>query len=191
MADVFEVLKTDHEQVRQMMTDLEDGPTATTGADGSQLTARKKLVERLIIEESKHEAVEEEYFWPTVRERVPGGDALADEAVQQEQDAKKILDRLDRLGSAHSEFEQLLTTFISDAREHIAFEETRVWPELRKALSEAEAVDLGRKLEQGKRIAPTRPHPRTPPKPGILKAAGPAVAAADRFRDALTGRGRG
>ena len=46
------------------------------------------------------------------------------------------------------------------------------------------------KLEQGKKRAPTRPHPHTPPKPGVLKAAGPAVAAADRLRDKIAGRGR-
>jgi hypothetical protein len=43
---------------------------------------------------------------------------------------------------------------------------------------------------EGKKIAPTRPHPHTPPRPGILKAAGPAVGAADRVRDKITGRGQ-
>ena len=55
-------------------------------------------------------------------------------------------------------------------------------------LSAEQADDLGRKLEQGKNTAPTRPHPHTPASPGLLKAAGPAVAAADRLRDAATGR---
>ena len=36
----------------------------------------------------------------------------------------------------------------------------------------------------------TRPHPHAPASPGVLKAAGPAVAAAaDKARDAVTGRG--
>jgi hypothetical protein len=77
----------------------------------------------------------------------------------------------------------LWTTTLADCpagREHIAYEETSVWPELRKALSAEEADDLG-----------TRPHPHTPPKPGLLKTAGRAIAAADRVRDAVTGRGKG
>jgi hypothetical protein len=53
-----------------------------------------------------------------------------------------------------------------------------------------EAGELGRKLAEGKKRAPTRPHPHTPPKPGVLRSAGPAVAAADRLRDRTTGRGR-
>jgi hypothetical protein len=107
-----------------MLTELELGPTAATAATADQLALRKKMTQQLVIEESKHEAVEE----------------------------------------------------------------TTVWPSLRDNLTAAEADDLGRKLEEGKVNAPTRPHPKTPASPGVLKAAGPAVAAADRLRDAATGR---
>jgi hypothetical protein len=31
------------------------------------------MVEQLIIEESRPEALEEMYFWPIVRDRLPGG----------------------------------------------------------------------------------------------------------------------
>ncbi len=53
-----------------MLTELENGPTAATGSSGSQLTLRKKMVQQLVIEESKHEALEEMYFWPAVRDKV-------------------------------------------------------------------------------------------------------------------------
>ena len=69
MADVFDVLRQDHEEVKAMLAKLEAGPTAAAGATASQLEGRKKLTEQVIIEESKHEAVEEEYFWPAVREQ--------------------------------------------------------------------------------------------------------------------------
>jgi hypothetical protein len=58
---------------------------------------------------------------------------------------------------------------------------------LRAALTAEQANDLGAKLEEGKKTAPTRPHPNTPASPGLLKTAGPAVAAADRARDAASG----
>jgi len=190
MPDVFDVLSHDHEEVKQMLAELETGPTAMTGATGEQLQARKKLAEKLIIEESKHEAVEEEYFWPAVREKLPEGNRLADEATQQEQDAKVVLDRIDKLGASEPEFEELISKFALAGREHIAYEETQVWPAMQAALSHHEAAELGEKLESGKPMAPTRPHPNTPPKPGILKSAGPAVAAADKARDAMTGRGK-
>ena len=64
------------------------------GASPDQLAVRKKMAETLVIEESKHEAVEEMYFWPTVREeaRLPDG-GLADEATGQEQEADKVVAR--------------------------------------------------------------------------------------------------
>ena len=189
MPNVFDVLSRDHEEVKRMLAELETGPTAATGADDNQLALRKKMTEELVIEESKHEAVEELYFWPTVRERVADGDRLADLAVSQEQEGKKVLDKLGKLRACDKEFEFALAEFIRAGREHIAFEETQVWPGLRAALSTDEAVQLGDKLVKGKKTAPTRPHPHTPPSPGALKATGPAAAAADKVRDAVTGRG--
>jgi hemerythrin-like domain-containing protein len=189
MPSVFEVLGHDHQEVKRMLSELENGPTAATGAGGNDLVLRKKMVQQLVIEESRHEAVEEMYFWPAVRDRVPDGDRLADTAIGQEQEGKKVLDQLDKAEASQPEFEQLLTKFIKAAGEHIEYEETRVWPLLRDALSAREADELGGKLEEGKKTAPTRPHPHTPAAPGVLKTAGPAVAAADRARDAASGRG--
>lgn len=189
MADVFAVLAKDHDEVKAMLTELEKGPTQAAGASEDQLALRKRMTEELIIEESKHEALEEMYFWPVVRDHLPDGDMLADEATGQEQEAKQVLARLDKLDAGDAEFEELLGTFSAAAREHIEFEETRVWPGLRTALNTERAAELGTQIAEGKKTAPTRPHPHTPPSPGALKAAGPAVAVADKVRDAVTGRG--
>jgi hemerythrin-like domain-containing protein len=190
MPDAFHVLGQDHEAVRELLNQLENGPTVATAATEAELRDRKRLTERLIIEESKHEAVEEEYFWPVVRDSLPDGDRLADVAIQQEQDGEIVFDRLDKLDATHPQFDVLLDTFITEGRAHIAYEEEQVWPALRQVLSASATEELGTELVRGKDTAPTRPHPDTPPRPGILKAAGPAEAAADRIRDAVTGRGR-
>jgi len=189
MADVFTVLAQDHQEVKAMLAELERGPTKATGATEDQLALRKKMTEQLIIEESRHEALEEMYFWPAVRDRLESGDTLADEATGQEQDAKQVLASLDKLGPDDGEFERLLGKFIMDAREHIEFEESQVWPLMRTALPAETSAELGSKIAEGKKTAPTRPHPHTPPSPGVLKTAGPVAAAADKARDAVTGRG--
>ena len=54
-----------------MLAELEKGPTRATGASEDQLALRKKMTEQLITEESKHEALEEMYFWPVVRDHLP------------------------------------------------------------------------------------------------------------------------
>jgi hemerythrin-like domain-containing protein len=189
MADVFTVLAQDHQEVKGMLAELERGPTKASGATEDQLALRKKMTEQLIIEESKHEALEEMYFWPAVRQHLESGSTLADEATRQEQDAKQVLASLDKLDADDAEFEQLLGTFIMDAREHIEFEESQVWPLMRTALPAEISAELGAKIAEGKPSAPTRPHPHTPPSPGALKTAGPVAAAADKVRDAVTGRG--
>jgi hemerythrin-like domain-containing protein len=189
MADVFTVLGQDHQEVKRMLAELERGPTAATGASEAQLALRKKMTDELIIEESRHEALEEMYFWPAVRDHIQSGSTLADEAIGQEQAAKQVLANLDKVGSGDAEFERLLGKFVTDAREHIEFEETQVWPLLRTALPAETSAELGKKIAGGKKTAPTRPHPHTPPSPGALKAAGPVAAAADKARDKLTGRG--
>jgi hemerythrin-like domain-containing protein len=189
MPSVFDVLGHDHQEVKQMLSELEEGPTAASGAGDKALALRKKMVEQLVIEESRHEAVEEMYFWPTVRDRVPDGERLASTATDQEQEGKEVLDRLDKLDANDPEFEKLVAAFITAGRTHIDYEETEVWPLLRTALTAEQADELGDKLQTAKKTAPTRPHPHTPPSPGVLKTGGPAVAAADKLRDAATGRG--
>jgi len=172
MPTALEVLARDHEEVKRMLAELELGPTAATGADSDQLALRKKMVQQLVIEESRHEAAEEEYFWPAVRKRLEDGSDLANQAVEQEREGKRILSELDKLTADDDKFEILLAQFITVARTHIAFEEAIVWPGLRAALSAREADDLGGELQAAKKKAPTRPHPHTPAAPGVLKTAG-------------------
>jgi hemerythrin-like domain-containing protein len=176
MTDAIELLRCDHDEIRRLLSALErSGSALPNGA----------LAAQLVIAESGHEAIEEQYFWPLVRRRVQNGPRLADEAVSQEQDAKRLLDQLER----HGPDEALLHQVIAISRAHIDFEETQVWPWVQLALSEQELGDLGGQLEQAKRLAPTRPHPHMPCTPEMLKLAAPIAGAADRIRDALAGRG--
>jgi hemerythrin-like domain-containing protein len=189
MSNVFDILRADHREVEQMLATLEGGPAQGDRAGPVRPEARKQLTEKLIIESSKHEAAEEQYFWPVVRDRLPDGDQLADHAIDQETDAKQVLARLEKLSPGQAEFPELLSRYIPAAREHMAYEEEVVWPALQEVLTAAEAENLGKDITIAKEIAPTRPHPHIPPQPAVLKTAGPAVAAADKVRDELSGRG--
>jgi hemerythrin-like domain-containing protein len=190
MPDVFDVLKKDHDEVKAMLNQLADGPTAVSGATSEQLAQRKRLVDNLIMEESRHEAVEQQHFWPAMRALGPEGDRVADQAIEQETAGEATLDKLDAVSPDDQRFESLLATFASDARAHIAFEEAHAWPLLSGTLSQQESAELADKITQAKKTAPTRPHPKVPPQRGALKTVGPLTAMADKLRDALTGRGR-
>ena len=188
--DAIALLRADHLRVLAMLEQLEIGPTARAGADAGQLQARKDLVTDLVIAESQHEAVEEQFFWPMVRNSVPDGEQLADHAVDQEDTAKLVLHALDNAKPDQSDFEEMLGRIIADGREHIDYEQTQVWPKVQAALSPQELEELGEKMAKAKKMAPTRPHPATPSNPGVQKTAGLAAAMTDKIRDAITGRGR-
>lgn len=188
--DAITLLREDHEKVLAMLAALESGPDATTGADTAQLQARKDLVTELVIAESQHEAVEEQFFWPMVRDTLPDGDDLANLAVSQEDAAKQVLHALENAKPNQSDFEQMVDRIVADGREHIEFEQTQVWPKIQATVSEQELAELGEKMAKAKKSAPTRPHPATPSNPGVQKTAGAAAAMTDTMRDAVTGRGR-
>lgn len=190
MIDVIEVLRHDHEDVRRVLSGLEAGPAASTVAGNSRLRRRKAMVQQLVAIESRHEIIEERYFWPAVREHVPGGGPLADRAIAQGRDARRVLDLLLRTEPGHEDFELLLRRAIAAGRSHMEFEETQAWPQVERALSAQDRGDLGALLERAKRAAPARPHPAIPASPAVLRVTGPLAAAADRIRDALVSRSR-
>jgi hemerythrin-like domain-containing protein len=182
--DALTFLRQDHKSVLGMLQVL-DGAPSGSGADVSGLGT---MVTNLIIAESQHEAIEQQFFWPAVREALDDGDELADEAIAQEQEGKKLLQRLEDGEPGDPDYQQALQEFVKAGREHIAYEQDTVWPKLEAALSRQDLESLGEKLELAKKAAPTRPHPDTPPNATVLKTMGMGAAMVDHVRDAVTGR---
>jgi hypothetical protein len=123
-----------------------------------------------------------------VRHALEDGDALADEAIEQEQEGKRLLQRLAVGKPGEAEYHEALQEFVESGREHIAFEQDVVWPRFEAAVSREHLERLGEQLERAKKIAPTRPHPNTPPNPMVLRTMGVGVALVDHVRDSFTGR---
>lgn len=185
MTDAIELLRRDHDEVGRLLAELE---ASADLADARRQERRRATVNQVIICASKHEAIEEQHFWPVVRRRVQDGVRLADEAVRQELRLKRTLDRLDGLDAADPEFEPLVRQLIMTGRAHDEFEESRVWPVVRHVLSEQELAELGARLEQGRKLASTRPRPGLRPDPEVQELASRIAGATDRIRDVLAGR---
>lgn len=182
--DALTFLRQDHKSVLGMLEVLDGAPTG----EGAQRSGLETMVTNLVIAESQHEAIEEQYFWPAVRRALDDGDELADRAVEQEQAGKRLLQQLEDGAPGEPEYTEALQRFVALGREHIAFEQEVVWPKFEAAVSHRELVDLGEKLERAKKIAPTRPHPDTPPNAAVLKSVGMVSATVDHVLDAATGR---
>jgi hemerythrin-like domain-containing protein len=182
--DALTFLREDHKSVLGMLEVLDGAPTGS-GAHSSGL---KTMVTNLVIAESQHEAIEEQFFWPAVRDALDNGDELADEAIAQEQAGKKLLQRLEDGEPGDPDYHDALQEFVKAGREHIMYEQGVVWPEFEAAVSREDLEKIGEKLEAAKKIAPTRPHPDTPPNATVQKTMGTAAATVDHVRDALSGR---
>lgn len=182
--DALSFLRADHESVLGMFEVLDGAPKGT----GSVQSGLGTMVTNLVIAESQHEAIEEQLFWPLVRKALENGDELADTAIAQEQEGKKLLQRLQDGNPGEADYHEALAEFIKAGREHIAFEQDQVWPLLPSAVGQAELERLGEKLAAAKKIAPTRPHPDTPPNAMVQQTMGTAAAVVDHVRDAVTGR---
>jgi len=182
--DALTFLRQDHKSVLGMLEVLDGAPSG----DGATSSGLSTMVTNLVIAESQHEAIEEQFFWPAVREVLDDGDALADRAVQQEQEGKKLLQRLEDGVPGDPDYQEALKAFVKAGRDHIAYEQEVVWPAFEAAVSREDLMKMGEKLEAAKKVAPTRPHPDTPPSPGVLKTMGMATAMVDHVRDAVTGR---
>jgi hemerythrin-like domain-containing protein len=92
--DAISFLREDHVKVLAMLDELEaTGASATPQGNA----ARKRLVTELVMAESAHEAIEEQFFWPSVRHWLQEGRQLAAPALEQEQAAKRALQELDKL----------------------------------------------------------------------------------------------
>ena len=182
--DALTFLRQDHKSVLGMLEVLDEAPPGS----GAQMSGLETMVTNLVIAESQHEAIEEQFFWPAVRAALEDGDALADEAIEQEQNGKLLLQRLADGRPGQADYHEALHEFVKIGREHIAYEQDVVFPRFAAAASREELEKIGAKLEGAKKIAPTRPHPGTPPSPIALSTTGMIAATIDHVRDAFTGR---
>jgi hemerythrin-like domain-containing protein len=182
--DAITFLREDHKSVLGMLEVLDGAPSGS----GADLSGLGTMVTNLVIAESQHEAIEEQFFWPAVREALDDGNQLADEAVAQEQEGKKLLQRLEDGKPGDPDYQEALQEFVKAGREHIVYEQDVVWPAFEAAVSREDLEQLGEKLEQAKKIAPTRPHPGTPPNQVVQTTMGMGAAIVDHVRDAVSGR---
>jgi hemerythrin superfamily protein len=178
--DLVSVIVTDHREVEAVFAELEGGQGTPEH--------RRQLVDHVIAELVRHSVAEEEYMYPAAREALPDGDEMANHELEEHAEAEKLMKELDGLDATDPKFDQLLGKLMQDIRHHVEEEENDLLPRLQEACSAEQLLDLGEKVQQAKKMAPTHPHPSAPDKPPANKILGPGAALVDRMRDALTGR---
>lgn len=169
--NAIDALMTDHREVEGLFS------KAQAGSPG------KDVVEKIVRELSVHDAIERELLYPLVREKIPSeGEGLAEHSLDEHEAVARLLADIEKADD--SERRSLLTELMSDVKDHVAEEEGRIFPKLRTVMTESELKELGEKLEDAKRRAPTHPHPHAPRSGAGTKVAGMAAGIMDKVRDA-------
>lgn len=177
--DLVDAIVTDHREAQAVFAEIEGS---------SDPGLRRELVEHLIAELIRHAVAEEQYLYPTARKVLPDGDRIADHEIAEHTEAEKVMKAIENTDPADPRFDELVRQLIEDIRHHLQDEEDDLLPKLRAACDAEELRELGRKFEQSKKLAPTRPHPSAPSRPPANKILGPGIGLVDRLRDALSGR---
>lgn len=162
--DAITLLKNDHKTVKALFTKFEKaGENATV--------TKRKLVDQMIEELAVHATIEEQLFYPAVREAVPEAEDVVLEGMEEHHIVKWTLSELEDMPADHERFEAKVTVLIESVRHHIEEEESDMFPKVREAVGRKALGELGDAMEQAKTAAPTRPRPTAPDTPPPAEAA--------------------
>jgi hemerythrin superfamily protein len=177
--DVVDILTTDHHEAIDLLQQIK----ISTDAE-----ERRDLADTVISELVRHSVAEEMYVYPAMKKYLPDGDQAVDHDVEEHKELEKTMKKLESVDAQSSDFTQLLGDLENILRDHVRDEEDEQFPQLRAQVPREELIEIGEKVENAKKLAPTRPHPMAPNNEVFHKLVGPGVGFVDRLRDKLTGR---
>lgn len=177
--DVVDILTADHREMIGLIEMIEE---TTDPAE------RRALADSVIAEVTRHSVAEELFVYPVYKREIPDGGDEVEHDKEEHQEIEEVMKELEGLDSESAEFIATVKRFKELLDHHADDEETDQFPKLRAAVSAEDLLDLGRKVEAAKKIAPTRPHPGSPHSELFHMTLGPGVGMVDRLRDALSGR---
>lgn len=171
--DAVDLLIHQHQEIRRLFEDVKK----------QQGRAREEAFEKLSRFLAVHETAEEEVVHPLARRVIENGDRVIDARLEEENEAKRVLQALEKMGPSAAGFEPLFEEFRKTVIEHAEREEREEFSQLR-AQGGPQLRGLAAAIKAAEATAPTHPHPgmETPAKNILI---GTFAAAADRTRDAV------
>ncbi len=111
--EVTQVIISDHERVKTLYN---------TYKSERRVNEKQNLARNIIREIKVHSALEETILYPTFRERLPNGNVLADQNLQEHASVEKKLDNLNNMSVADDEvsFDREMALMMQVNLTHIA-----------------------------------------------------------------------
>ena len=167
------LLKQDHGNVEALFKQFE-------GLDDGDTTEKRRVVDHIIEQLSVHAAVEEQLFYPAVRECSEETRDAVLEGLEEHHVVKWTLSELEKLAPTDERFDAKVRVLIESVRHHVEEEEGELFEAIRKSVKTSRLDELGAAMEEAKATAPTRPHPRTPDEPPLNILVGVPAAVLDK-----------
>jgi hemerythrin superfamily protein len=162
VTDAIDLLKKDHEAVEDLFDQFEDAKENENDDDMATLVA--SLCSALTV----HAQIEEELFYPAIRE-LPEAAEMIDEAAVEHQMIKDLVSQLEAMRPGDDLFEAKVKVLSEYVKHHVKEEEGEIFPEARDSDIDFEA--LGKQLAArqaelagGPGVAPTTRKSATAPK---------------------------
>jgi hemerythrin superfamily protein len=131
-ADALDMLKQDHDRVEKSFKDFEK-------MDRQDAEACRALISGVCEELAVHSALEEEIFYPAVREAIEDEDLMNEAAVEHET-ARMLIDQLENMGPDDPNYFATFTVLGEYVRHHIKEEQGEMFPAARKAGLDLQAI---------------------------------------------------
>lgn len=138
--DAIELLKTDHREVERLFDDFEKAK------DGSS-TKKGTLVQKICTALNSHAAIEEEIFYPALRQAEVDIEIM-DEADVEHAGAKALISQLEEMKPGDDYFDAKVKVLGEYIRHHVKEEETEMFKAARA--SDADLLALGAQMSERK-----------------------------------------
>ena len=126
------MLKEDHQGVKKLFDQFEKTDSRA---------AKQKIVAEALTELKLHASVEEEFFYPALRQQISDDAGLLDEADEEHHVAKILIAELEQMSGDEDHWEAKFKVLAESIRHHIKEEEGEIFPEARK--TDIDFVALG------------------------------------------------
>jgi len=143
--DAISILKGDHQRVRRLLRRLEN----TTDR---AITQRKDLLSEIENELKVHTTVEEEIFYPAFKEAVrsKSDKEIYFEAIEEHHVVDLVMPEIKSTDAASEQFRAKAKVLKDLIEHHAEEEESEMFPKARKAMTQGELVEVGKRIQSRK-----------------------------------------
>jgi hypothetical protein len=136
----LEMLKEDHDRVKKAFKEFEK-------LDREDSETMQQLVQTVCEELKVHAALEEEIFYPAVREAIDDEDIMNEAQIEHET-AKMLIEQLENMGPDDPNFHATFTVLSEYVKHHVKEEEDEMFAEAKK--TDLDFEELGERMRERK-----------------------------------------